>query len=92
MMIIGLLCLTKTCGVDIAVYDSKYFVLSKTTKVLLAKLVCTDSKSMSVNMCNVNKQAGTNDCALFAAAYCTSIAHGLDPSSHNYIQAAANEG
>ena len=37
-------------------------------------------------MCNVSKQAGKNYCALFAAAYCTSIAHGLDLCSLVYDQ------
>ena len=77
---------TMTCGTDIAIYDSLYSSLSKSTKQLLDKLIRTDSKQVTVSMCKVNKQAGKSDCALFAAVYCTSIAHGLDPCTHVYDQ------
>ena len=30
--------------------------------------------------------AGSNDCGLFAAAYCTSLAHGQNPSAFVYDQ------
>ncbi len=41
---------------------------------------------MYVQLANVTKQVGSNDCALFAAAYCTSIAYGVHPSSQIYNQ------
>ena len=76
---------TKTCAIDINVYDAMYSSLSKHTQLLLARLVHTDKKEMRLSLCNVNKQSGKSDCALFAAAYCTSIAYGQDPCSNSQV-------
>ena len=78
----------KADGTDITVYDSKYSHLHCDTKRLLSQLVHTCKKSFTVRMANVNKQAGDNDCGLFAAAYCTSLAHGCNPSACVYEQAS----
>ena len=48
-------------------------------------------KYFTVDITNVNKQSGDNDCGLFAAAYATSIAYGQDPSSIVYNQALMRE-
>ena len=37
---------------------------------------------------NTNKQAEFDDCGLFAAAYCTTLAFGQNPSSFVYDQSA----
>ena len=74
-----------TCGTnnntDITIYDSMYSFIYDHTKLLLSHLVHTKQKFFTVSVANVNKQAGGNDCGLFAAAYCTSIAYGQNPSS-----------
>ena len=44
--------------------------------MLLAQLVHTDK---SANIANVAKQSGSLDCDLFAVAYITHIAFGLNP-------------
>ena len=80
-----------TCGTnnntDITIYDSMYSFIHDHTKLLLSHLVHTTQKFFTVSVANVNKQAGGNDCGLFAAAYCTSIAYGQNPSSFVYDQA-----
>ena len=71
---------------DITVYDSINFHLSKHTEILLAKLLQTKQKSFTVKMSSVNKQAGTDDCGVFAVAYCTSLVYGQNPSMFVYNQ------
>ena len=51
------------------------------------QLVCTQRKSFTACIATVNKQAGYNDCGLFAAAYCTTLAYGQNPSAFVYDQA-----
>ena len=54
--------------------------------MLLATLLKTNNKCLVVKFATTNKQAGSNDCGLFAAAYCTSLAHGQNPSAFVYNQ------
>ena len=42
--------------------------------------------SFIIQIAKVNQQSGTNDCGAFAAAYCTSLAFGQDPSFVVYNQ------
>lgn len=72
---------------DITVYDSIYFRLSKHTEILLAKLLQTKQRAFTVKISSVNKQAGTDDCGVFAVAYCTSLVYGQNPSMFVYNQA-----
>ena len=76
---------------DVIVYDSLYFQLSQTTKVQLAKLIKTTRKKLRIKVANTNKQAGSDDCGVFAAAYCTTLANGQDPSSFVYRQDSMRE-
>ena len=71
-------------GYEVTVYDSLNFSLSKETKALLAKLLKTTKKRLLVKFGNTNKQAEFDDCGLFAAAYCTTLAYGQNPSSYMY--------
>ena len=65
---------SNSSGYDATVYDSLNFSLSKETKALLAKLLKTPKKRLMVRFGNTNKQAEFDDCGLFAAAYCTTLA------------------
>ena len=58
-------------GIDIIVYDSKYFSLSTDTKLLLSQLV---HPAFNVTIASVSKQSGSAD---YAVAYLTSIAFTL---------------
>ena len=73
---------------DIVVYDSKYASLSTETKLLLSQLVHTDKPAFTVKVASVTKQSGSADCGVFAIAYITSIAFGLDPAQYVFNQAA----
>jgi len=48
----------------------------------------TPKKELSVRIASVNKQAGYDDCGIFAAAYSTSLANDQDPSACVYQQDA----
>lgn len=83
-----------TCNlkdVDNIVNDSKYQHLEKATKRPLAKLVCTKQDSLKVSIANINKQSGSDDCGVFSAAYCTSLAYQQDPGGVVYDQSKMRE-
>jgi len=71
---------------DVTVYDSLYFTLHESTKSLLAQLLKTSKTQITVKFANTNKQAGDNDCGVFAAAYCTALVCGNNHSSCVYDQ------
>jgi hypothetical protein len=67
-------------------YDSLYSSISSDTIKIIAHLFQFESENFSVSMMNVHKQVGTQDCALFAIAYMTSIAYSQDPTTVTYDQ------
>ena len=79
---------SNSSGYEVTVYDSLNFSLSKETKALLAKLLKTPKKRLMVRFGNTNKQAEFDECGLFAAAYCTTLAYSQNPSSYVYDQSA----
>ena len=64
-------------------YDSVYNVLDERTIDVISNLF----HSSKVTMMECKKQAGEKDCGLFAIAYATAIAHGVDPSGMELNQA-----
>ena len=75
----------------ILVYDSKYSAVSNTTKQRIAQLLKTSKTSYTIQIANVTKQSGCNDCGVFAAAYCTALAHRQDPSTLIFNQGAMRQ-
>jgi hypothetical protein len=45
-----------------------------------------DMSGYRIHMVKVQQQEGVNDCGLFACAYITLLASGLDPSQYNFDQ------
>ena len=76
------------CDYDVMVFDSLNSHLSAGVKMQLSKLIKTSNKSLQIKIANVNKQANYDDCGVFAAAYCTALANGQNPSSFVYNQSA----
>ena len=60
-------------AVDVTIYDSLHFTLSEDTKAQLAKLLKSQKKAITVKFASTNKQAGGDECRVFAAAYSTSL-------------------
>ena len=52
-----------------------------------ASILCTQSFSIKINVCNFSKQKGTNDCGLFAIAAAVFICLGFDSGSILFQQA-----
>ena len=71
---------------DISIYDSFNSPVNKETQSILARLLKTRNDSFRIQIAKVNRQSGSNDCGVFAAAYCTSLAFGQDPSTVVYNQ------
>ena len=76
---------TKGCKDDeVNVYNSVYSTLDDETNEVIANLF----HSPTVLMIKTQKQEGSKDCGLFAIAVATAIAHGADPTSLRFDQAA----
>ena len=71
---------------DVIVYDSLNSCVSHGTKMQLANVIKTSKKSLKIKIASVNKQVGFDDCGVFAAAYCTALVNGQDPSTLVYDQ------
>ncbi len=60
--------------------------LTDELKRIIADLIQTSSKSITINYVKMQYQSGSSDCGLFAIAYACAICHGLDPSNLIYRQ------
>ena len=72
----------------IRIYNSLDGRLPKHCLKLVANLMQSREKSVTVEFVDVQEQKGANDCGLFALAYITSICNGQDPATFLYDQAA----
>ena len=68
------------------VYDNMNLQLTDELKRIVADLIQTSSKSITINYVKMQYQSGSSDCGLFAIAYACAICHGLDPSNLIYRQ------
>ena len=71
--------LVSTIGVEhptVWVYDSMHNSLGSHTHNQIAALLHTDSSSISIEMMNVQVQAGGSDYGFFAIAFATALAFG----------------
>ena len=59
------------------IYDSLFTSVDQATVGLLEKLF---GRKIRIVMQNIQKQAGTTDCAVFAIAISISLACGVDPT------------
>ena len=62
---------------DVLIYDSLFTSVDQATVGLLEKLF---GRKIKIAMQNIQKQAGTTDCGVFAIAISTSLACGVDPT------------
>lgn len=68
---------------EVIVYDSMFRGLDANTERILYNLFNT----RIVKIAKCQQQEGAVDCGLFSIAFATSIAHGVDPTTVEYIQA-----
>ena len=60
-------------------YDSMYATVGTYTKKQIASIVSSSEKDIKLKMMNVQKQNGGCDCGLFAIAFATALANGIQP-------------
>ena len=68
------------------VYDSMHLSLSPRLKKLVADLLQSPSKEITIRYCDVQWQSGGSDCGIFALVFATSICNGIDPVTVTFIQ------
>ena len=66
---------------ELYLYDSLFSSASEETLELLAQLVKTRERFLTINIMNVHKQTGTSDCVLFAIATVTCLLFDGDPTT-----------
>ena len=67
-------------------FDSLHCKPSSAAEKMIADLVQYPGKKLQVLVCNVQKQMGYNDCGIFALAFVTAVAFGIDPCSLYFKQ------
>ena len=71
--------ITEDGAQEIHVYDSMYATVGTYTKKQIASIVSSSEKEIKLKMMNVQKQNGGCDCGLFAIAFATALANGIQP-------------
>ena len=82
--------ITEDGAQEIHVYDSMYATVVTYTKKQIASIVSSSEKEIKLKMMNVQKQNGGCDCGLFAIAFATALANGIQPG-HCFFQPGRNE-
>ncbi len=75
----------------IRIYDSMGGRLPKATLKLVADLLQSGDKAITIEFVDVQQQRGSNDCGLFALAFIASICCGVEPSTVTYQQNAMRQ-
>ena len=73
---------------EVKVYDSLFQHLDRESIQLVETLFQYDGIVPQIKMIQCGRQKGAKDCGVFAIAYATAIAHGLNPSRQNFTQQA----
>ena len=68
------------CEGEIRIYDSLYTSVSHDKVTTIAHLLRSNTESIAINIMDVGRQRGTQDCGLFAIAFLTSLSFGEDPT------------
>ena len=68
------------------VYDSMYSSTSFDAKRQIAALLRMKDRQIELKIQPVQYQKGCTDCGVFAVAFATDLAHGCNPSEHQYNQ------
>ena len=70
----------------VRIYDTLTYSSSNNIQSQIAALLCCENKSITIEVRNIQRQTGMNDCALFAMAYAVDLSYGNDPSTLWYYQ------
>ena len=75
----------------INVYDSLNGTLTEPLKQIIADLMHSAGKQITVQYASVQYQKGSQDCGLFAIAFACEICFGKDPSSVTFVQSTMRQ-
>ena len=78
------ICVAGNKNNEIPVYDSMGGNLSQDTVHVIARMVKCEEEEFMVKLMPVQHQTNGNDCGLFALAFATDFAEGIDPSERYY--------
>ena len=73
---------------EVKIYDSLFQYLDRESIQLVETLFHCDGIDPQIKMIQCRKQVGAKDCGVFAIAFATAIAHGLNPSRQKLNQQA----
>ena len=73
---------------EVSVYDSMGGNLSKDTVHVIARMVKYEDKELMVKLIPLQHETNGNDCGLFALAFASDFAEGIDPSEPYYDKKA----
>ena len=82
------ICVAGNKNNEVSVYDSMGGNLSKDMVPVIARMVKCEDEELMVKLMPVQHQTNGNDCGLFALAFATDIAKGVDPSERYYDEKA----
>lgn len=71
---------------EVMVYDSLYSGASECIQCQIATLLATPSSHITLHFVDVQMQAGTYDCGLFAIAFATALVLGYNPGQYLFDQ------
>ena len=71
---------------EVLLYDSLHTNVAEDVKMQISSILCTKEKSIILKFVNIVKQAGVNDCGLFAIAYATALCLGKSPGKYRFKQ------
>ena len=69
---------------EVRLYDSLLLTVAEDVKKQISSLFCTKEESIILKFVNIVKQAGVNDCGLFAIAYATALCFGKSPGKYRF--------
>ena len=78
------ICVAGNKSYEVSVYDSMGGNLGKDTVHVIARVVRCQDEVLMVKIMPVQHQTNGNDCGLFAFAFATDFAEGIDPSERYY--------
>ena len=78
------ICVAGNKNNEVSVYDSMGGNLSKDMVHVIARMVKCEDEELMVKLMPVQHQTNSNDCGLFAFAFATDLAGGIDPAERYY--------
>ena len=60
-------------------FDSLFYNCDEETEYIIANLFQCGSKNLRIKIARSQKQKGGSDCGIYAIAFATAVAHGINP-------------